>query len=98
MQVLREKKNRTIGGWGGKYTNVTTLNEFTAAVSASGSGVVVVHGNITGAAGNTRVTVGSTKTILGWPGSCEFFPSFFLFPPFLLAPREEYSHKEMSNY
>ena len=74
---------------------MTTLDEFTAAVSASGSGVVVVHGNITG---NTRVTVGSTKTILGWPGSCEFFPSFFLFPPFLLTPREEYSHKEMSNY
>ncbi|KAK3358168.1 pectate lyase a [Lasiosphaeria hispida] len=56
----------TIGGWGGNYTTVTTLEEFAAAVSGAEPAVVLVKGALSG---NVRVSVGSSKSILGLPGS-----------------------------
>ncbi|KAK1756429.1 pectin lyase fold/virulence factor [Echria macrotheca] len=56
----------TIGGWGGNYTNVTTLEQLTTAVTGSESIVVVVQGAITG---NATIQVGSSKSIIGSPGS-----------------------------
>jgi hypothetical protein len=46
---------------------VTNLAQLQAAASASGPGIVIVSGNISGAA---KVSVGSDKTIVGLPGSC----------------------------
>jgi pectate lyase len=52
----------TTGGNGGATTTVSTLAQFTAAVSGDSAAVVVVTGTITGAA---KVRVGSNKTIIG---------------------------------
>ncbi|KAK5659798.1 hypothetical protein OQA88_1010 [Cercophora sp. LCS_1] len=57
----------TIGGWGGNYTYVHTLAEFTSAVSGSGAGVIIVNATITGI--GTPVAIGSGKSIIGNPGS-----------------------------
>ncbi|KAK3324847.1 glycosyl hydrolase [Apodospora peruviana] len=56
----------TIGGWGANYTNVSTVEEFTAVASASGTGVIIVNGAI---AGNAQIPIASSKTIVGTPGS-----------------------------
>ncbi|KAK4238549.1 putative pectate lyase [Achaetomium macrosporum] len=58
----------TKGGAGGTTTTVSTLAQFTAAVDEKNSNptVVVVNGVIEG---NTKVRVGSNRTIVGLPGS-----------------------------
>ncbi|KAI1263609.1 pectate lyase a [Xylariaceae sp. FL1019] len=56
----------TTGGTGGTTTTVTSLAEFTAAVQAEGSAVVVLDGNLSGA---VKVNVTSDKTIIGKTGS-----------------------------
>lgn len=56
----------TTGGSGGTQTTVTSVSALQAAVSASGKGIVLVSGKITGA---VKITVGSDKTIIGLPGS-----------------------------
>ncbi|KAI8315321.1 Pectate lyase plyB [Colletotrichum sp. SAR11_59] len=56
----------TKGGAGGTTTTVTTLAQLSAAAIASGPGIVIVQGNIVGAA---KVQVGSDKTIVGKSGS-----------------------------
>lgn len=66
---------RTTGGSGGTQTTVTSVSQLQSAVSASGKGIVLVSGKISGAA---KVTVGSDKTIIGLPGSCEFLSSLIL--------------------
>jgi pectate lyase len=50
---------------------VSTLAQFTAAVNEKNSApaIVVVSGVITG---NTKVRVGSNKSIIGLPGAGEF--------------------------
>jgi len=64
----------TKGGAGGATTTVSTLPQLSAAAAASGPGVIVVSGAISGAA---KVSVGSDKTIVGKAGSCMFtFTSF----------------------
>jgi pectate lyase len=52
-------------------TTVTTLAQFTAAVNEKNSApaIVVVSGVITG---NTKVRVGSNRSIIGLPGAGEF--------------------------
>ncbi|KAK0712009.1 pectin lyase fold/virulence factor [Lasiosphaeris hirsuta] len=62
----------TLGGWGGNYTTVTTLEEFTAAVSDPEPAVVLVKGALSG---NVRVSVSSSKSVLGLPGSSDREPS-----------------------
>ncbi|EKG11903.1 Pectate lyase/Amb allergen [Macrophomina phaseolina MS6] len=52
----------TTGGAGGSTTTVSSLAQFTAAAEADGAAVIVVSGNISGAA---KVRVGSDKTIIG---------------------------------
>lgn len=47
---------------------MTTLAQLSAAAIASGPGIVIVQGNIVGAA---KVQVGSDKTIVGKSGSCK---------------------------
>ncbi|KAJ4300101.1 hypothetical protein N0V88_002770 [Collariella sp. IMI 366227] len=58
----------TKGGAGGTVTTVSTLAQFTAAVNEKNSApvIVVVKGIIEG---NTKVRVGSNKSIIGLPGS-----------------------------
>lgn len=70
--------NRTIGGWGAEHNFVKTVDEFTAAVAGKEVGVVIVGAAIE--AEGIQVAVGSSKTIIGAPGSCMLFhtPSFFL--------------------
>ena len=64
--------HRTTGGGTSKPVFVSTLEEFAAAVKestkkvVSGPAVVVVNGTITG---DTKVAIGSNKTIIGLPGS-----------------------------
>lgn len=60
----------TKGGAGGTVTTVSTLPEFTAAVSEKNTApvIVVVKGIITG---NEKVRIGSNKSIIGLPGSGE---------------------------
>lgn len=62
---------RTTGGAGGKVVVVSTLSEFSSAVSEKNTApvIVVVNGTITG---NTKIKVGSNKTIIGLPGSGEY--------------------------
>ncbi|KAK4182511.1 pectin lyase fold/virulence factor [Podospora australis] len=57
----------TIGGWGAEYQFVKTLDQFSAAVSGTNEGVIIVDGTITG--DNARVEIGSSKSIVGTPGS-----------------------------
>jgi pectate lyase len=54
-------------------TTVSTLAQFTAAVNEKNSApaIVVVSGVITG---NTKVRVGSNRSIIGLPGAGEFSP------------------------
>ncbi|KXX73246.1 Pectate lyase A, partial [Madurella mycetomatis] len=52
----------TIGGWGANYTTVSTLVDFSNAVSASGPGVIIVEGAISG---DAEVIIGSSKSIVG---------------------------------
>lgn len=59
---------RTIGGWGAKYTTVKTVDEFASAVSGTQEGVIIVDGALTGDA--RVVEIGSSKSIVGNPGSC----------------------------
>ncbi|KAI9149551.1 Pectate lyase plyB [Paramyrothecium foliicola] len=56
----------TTGGAGGTTTTVTTLAQLEAAVGASGKGIIIVKGAISGA---KKVLVGSDKTIVGAAGS-----------------------------
>ncbi|KAK4109659.1 polysaccharide lyase family 1 protein [Canariomyces notabilis] len=58
----------TTGGAGGTVTTVSTLPEFTAAVNEKNSApaIVVVKGIISG---DTKVRIGSNKSIIGLPGS-----------------------------
>ncbi|KAK0636635.1 pectate lyase B [Bombardia bombarda] len=58
----------TTGGSGGTVTTVSTLAQFTAAVDVKNStpAVVVIQGVITG---DTKVRIGSNKTIIGLPGA-----------------------------
>ncbi|GAB1313721.1 hypothetical protein MFIFM68171_03931 [Madurella fahalii] len=56
----------TIGGWGGNYTTVTTLDDFSIAVSGTEPGVIIVEGAISG---DAEVTIGSSKSIIGAPSS-----------------------------
>jgi pectate lyase len=66
---------RTTGGAGGTVTTVSTLPEFTAAVNEKNSApaIVVVKGIISG---DTKVRIGSNKSIIGLPGSGRFNWSF----------------------
>ncbi|KAL1840080.1 hypothetical protein VTJ49DRAFT_815 [Mycothermus thermophilus] len=58
----------TTGGAGGNVTVVSTLSEFTAAVSEKNPepAIVVINGTIVG---DAKVRIGSNKTIIGLPGS-----------------------------
>ncbi|KAH7398355.1 pectate lyase-like protein [Pyrenochaeta sp. MPI-SDFR-AT-0127] len=56
----------TKGGAGGATTVVTSLSQLAAAANATGPGIIVVQGAISGAA---KVQVGSDKTIVGKSGS-----------------------------
>ncbi|KAK0639971.1 pectin lyase fold/virulence factor, partial [Cercophora newfieldiana] len=56
----------TIGGWGGNYTTVSTLQEFVVAVAGTQTAVILVNGTLSG---STQVAIGSGKSILGLPGS-----------------------------
>ncbi|KAK0668769.1 pectin lyase fold/virulence factor [Cercophora samala] len=58
----------TIGGWGAEHNYVKTVDEFTAAVAGTEVGVVIVDAAIK--AEDIQVAVGSSKTIIGTPGSC----------------------------
>ncbi|KAK4450989.1 pectin lyase fold/virulence factor [Podospora aff. communis PSN243] len=58
----------TIGGWGGNYTTVSTIEQFSAAVAGTQTGVVLINGTLAGS-GTTQITIGSSKSILGLPGS-----------------------------
>lgn len=64
----------TKGGAGGTVTTVSTLPEFTAAVSEKNTApvIVIVKGVITG---NEKVRIGSNKSIIGLPGSGEYSPN-----------------------
>ncbi|KAK4640030.1 hypothetical protein QC761_611500 [Podospora bellae-mahoneyi] len=57
----------TIGGWGAEHNFVKTVDEFTAAVAGTEVGVVIVGAAIE--AEGIQVAVGSSKTIIGAPGS-----------------------------
>ncbi|KAK0622452.1 pectin lyase fold/virulence factor [Immersiella caudata] len=57
----------TIGGWGGNYTTVSTLEQFSAAVAGTETAVVLLNGTLTGS--GATVSIGSSKSILGLPGS-----------------------------
>ncbi|RDW85469.1 hypothetical protein BP5796_03794 [Coleophoma crateriformis] len=56
----------TTGGQGGATTTVSTLAQFTAAVTDSTARIVVVSGTISG---SDKVRIGSNKTIVGLPGA-----------------------------
>ncbi|KAM7200323.1 Pectin lyase fold/virulence factor [Naviculisporaceae sp. PSN 640] len=56
----------TLGGWGAEYTYVSTQEEFASAVAGTEVGVVIVQGAISGSG---TVAIGSSKTIVGAPGS-----------------------------
>ncbi|VUC25220.1 unnamed protein product [Clonostachys rosea] len=56
----------TTGGASGSQVTVKTVAELQAAASASGAAIILVEGNISGAA---KVSVTSDKTIIGKPGS-----------------------------
>ncbi|KAK2012156.1 pectate lyase [Colletotrichum eremochloae] len=56
----------TTGGTGGATTTVSTVAQFTAAVSSEDPAVVIVKGAITGAA---KARVASNKSVIGLPGS-----------------------------
>lgn len=56
----------TTGGTGGTTTTVSNLAALSTAAAASGPGVIVVSGAISGAA---KVQVGSNKSIIGKAGS-----------------------------
>lgn len=47
---------------------MTNLAQLQAAATATGKGIVLVSGRITGAA---KISVTSDKTIIGLPGSCK---------------------------
>ncbi|KAK4662434.1 hypothetical protein QC763_611500 [Podospora pseudopauciseta] len=57
----------TIGGWGAEHNFVKTVDEFTAAMAGTEVGVVIVGAAIE--AEGIQVAVGSSKTIIGAPGS-----------------------------
>ncbi|KAK4198677.1 pectin lyase fold/virulence factor [Triangularia verruculosa] len=57
----------TIGGWGAEHNYVKTVEEFTAAVTGTEVGVIIVDGDLRG--DGVQVAVGSSKTIVGNPGS-----------------------------
>ncbi|KAK4171241.1 pectin lyase fold/virulence factor [Triangularia setosa] len=57
----------TIGGWGAEHNYVKTVDEFAAAVVGTEVGVVIVDAVIE--ADDVQVAVGSSKTIVGAPGS-----------------------------
>lgn len=78
--------DRTTGGAGGTQTTVTTLSALTAAASASGAGIILVQGNIKGAA---KVQVGSNKSIIGLPGSCKKSSNPCCYPCHFLSSRGE---------
>lgn len=59
---------RTIGGWGASYTTVSRLEELEKAVSGSEPTVIVINGAISGAG---KVSIGSSKSLVGAPGSCK---------------------------
>ncbi|KAK3988913.1 pectin lyase fold/virulence factor [Cladorrhinum sp. PSN332] len=61
----------TIGGWGSSYTTVRTPDEFAAAVSGTQEGVIIVEGDLVSAEGRV-IEIGSSKSIVGNPGSCAF--------------------------
>jgi len=67
-ELIHVEINRTTGGLGGTVTTVSTLAQFTAAVSERNKepAIVLVQGVIEG---NTQVRIGSNKTIIGLPGS-----------------------------
>ncbi|KAM0196146.1 hypothetical protein ACHAPI_006173 [Fusarium lateritium] len=56
----------TTGGGSAKQVTVKTPNELAAAANADGASVILVQGNISGAA---KVQVGSNKSIIGKAGS-----------------------------
>ena len=59
---------RTKGGTGGATTTVSTVPEFSAAVSGSTPKIIIVKGDLVG---EGKVDVGSFKTIIGAKGSCK---------------------------
>lgn len=67
---------RTTGGAKGTTTTVSTLAQLAAAANATGPGIVLVEGAISGAA---KVHVSSDKTIIGKSGSCEYLIPLFQF-------------------
>jgi pectate lyase len=67
-----DENGRTTGGAGGTTTTVTSLSQLAAAASASGRAIILVQGNLSGAA---KVQVTSDKTIIGKAGSCMAFLS-----------------------
>lgn len=58
----------TTGGQGGETVTVSTLADFTAALSGSTPRIVQYNGNLTSATA-AFINIGSNKTILGMPGS-----------------------------
>ncbi|KAI0469107.1 polysaccharide lyase family 1 protein [Xylaria cf. heliscus] len=61
-----QQNGGTKGGAGGTTTTVSSLAAFSAAAKADGAAVIVVKGNISGAA---KVSVTSNKSIIGASGS-----------------------------
>ncbi|KAJ2973420.1 hypothetical protein NUW58_g8943 [Xylaria curta] len=61
-----QQNGGTKGGRGGTTTTVSSLAQLTAAAKANGAAVIVVKGNISGAA---KVAVTSNKSIIGASGS-----------------------------
>ncbi|KAK0702525.1 pectin lyase fold/virulence factor [Apiosordaria backusii] len=57
----------TIGGWGAEHNYVRTVDQFAAAVAGIEVGVIIVDAAIE--ADDVQVPVGSSKTIVGAPGS-----------------------------
>lgn len=72
--VFGSNLGSTTGGNGGTITTVSTLAQFTAAVTDDTvARIIIVQGTITGA---QRVRIGSNKSLIGLPGASK--PSTFL--------------------